>query len=394
MIVQPIEPLRVPLAEAYGRWLREDLIAPEDLPHFDRSAMDGFAVAADDRSDRFRVVGECQAGIAQTLSIRHGECVRIFTGAALPAGATQVLIQEEVQREGDWIVPRARSARLHVRHRGEDARRGDSLIPAGTRLTAGGCALLAHVGIVAPLVAPRLRVVHIATGDELIDPAAIPQEGEIRDSNSTLVAGLLAQHPIELVRQARCKDSLPSLTACLEANGAEEIDLFLVSGGASVGDYDFGAKALAEVGFTIHFNALNLRPGKPTIFATRARQLAFVIPGNPLAHFVVFHLLIAHALRRRSGVADAWPLARVKRGGMLALESDRRETYWPARIRIEGGALVVEPLRWRSSGDMSSLPFANALIRVPAGKDLAAGDLVDALLLDSFATNSDGVIHE
>ena len=186
--VQPLDAEAVPLGAALGRVLREDVAAGEDMPAFDRSAMDGYALAADDVSARFRVVAEVQPGAAAEVEIGRGECARIFTGAQIPAGATQVLMQEEAERDGEWMTPRQRDARTWIRRRGEDARRGDVLLRAGVRLGAGEMALLGQVGAVAPRVSPPVRVVHLATGNELVDPAAVPAAGQIRDSNSTLIA--------------------------------------------------------------------------------------------------------------------------------------------------------------------------------------------------------------
>jgi molybdopterin molybdotransferase len=393
-IIRPVKTKRVPLADAGGRWLCENVVAPEDMPGFDRSAMDGYAIAADDRSERFRVIGESAAGGCAPPAIARGECVRIFTGAPLPDGATQVLMQEEVERAGEWMVPLRRADVAHVRRRGEDAKQGDLLIPAGTRLGAGACALLASAGAVSPLVADKIRAIHITTGDELVDPAMPLAAGQIRDSNSTLIAQLLSGWGAELAAQKHCKDSLPALVDSAQSAPAGECQMLLISGGASVGDYDFGAKALAQSGYEIHFAQLEVRPGKPTIFATRGKQVAFVIPGNPLAHFVVFHLLIAHALRRLCGAPAVWPMVRLKLSGTVQLTTNRRETFWPARVRFDHGELRVEPLRWQSSGDISALPFVDALIRVSAGAEPAGGGLVETLLLDSLHGNSDVRAHE
>jgi molybdopterin molybdotransferase len=315
--------------------------------------------------------------------------VRIFTGAMLPASATQVLIQEEVKHDGDWIVPVRRSDSLHIRRRGEDARRGDVLLPTGVQLGPGACALLASIGMVAPLVSEKVRVMHVTTGNELIDPTRVPAVGQIRDSNSTLVAALLLQAGADLAAHEHSKDSLDALLALVQSRAAGECEMLLVSGGASVGAYDFGARALTESGYNIHFDRINLRPGKPTIFASRGAQIAFVIPGNPLAHFVVFHLLVLPTLRMFAGAPMRWPMARLKTSGPVELTSDRRETFWPGRLRFDSGGLSVGPLRWQSSGDMSSLPFVDALIRIPAGAAISRDGSVETLLLDSFHGNSD-----
>ena len=379
--VQPLDAEAVPLGAALGRVLREDVAAGEDMPAFDRSAMDGYALAADDGSARFRVVAEVQPGAAAAVEIGRGECARIFTGAQIPAGATQVLMQEEAERDGEWITPRQRDARTWIRRRGEDARRGDVLLRAGGRLGAGELALLAQVGAVAPRVSPAVRVVHLATGNELVDPAAEPAAGQIRDSNSTLIAALLAECGAGLVRQGRCGDSLEGLVAAVEEAGGAW-DALLISGGASVGDYDFGTRALEALGFTVHFRQMNLRPGKPLVFATRGRQAAFVIPGNPVSHFVTFHTAIRLALERLEGAPRHWPVAPLELGSDLAAKPDARETFWPARVAVGDGVLRAHPLAWQSSGDLRGLVGANALLQIAPGSGaVSKGRSVPALLL-------------
>ena len=379
--VQPLASVETPLASAQGRVLRADVAAEEDMPAFDRSAMDGYAVGAEDRSKRFRVVSEIQPGAAPAVEIRAGECVRIFTGAQIPAGAAQVIMQENVTREGEWMTPARRDAKTWIRHRGEDARRGDVLLRAGVRLGAGELALLAQLGVVQPRVSPAARVIHFATGNELTDPAAMPAAGQIRDSNSTLIAALLADCGARLTHQRRCGDSLDKLTAAIAAAG-EAWDALLISGGASVGDYDFGARALEALGFTIHFRQINLRPGKPLIFATRARQCAFVIPGNPVSHFVTFHTAIRHALECLESAPPSWVLARPELAEDLPAKPDARETFWPAHVAPRDGALRAHPLAWQSSGDLRGLVGANALLRIAPGTGpVRAGELAECLLL-------------
>ncbi len=371
----------VPLGEARGRPLRENVAAAEDQPAFDRSAMDGYALRADDRSERFRVIGEIRPGIVPALEIRPGECARIFTGAPIPLGASQVIIQENVTREGEWIVPRQRDGKMWIRRRGEDARQGEVLISPGVRLYAGELALLAQLGATKPLVSPAPLVIHFATGNELIDPAATLAAGQIRDSNSTLIAALLAESGAELVHQSRSGDALDTLLADIAAAG-HTWDALLISGGASVGDYDFGARALEALGFTIHFRQINLRPGKPLIFATRGPQIAFVIPGNPVSHFVTFHTAIRLALECLENAAPTWPLAQVELATDLPAPPDARETFWPAHVALHDGLLHAQPLAWQSSGDLRGLIGANALLPIAPGTEpLKAGVKINALLL-------------
>ena len=374
--VQPLDAVRVPLAEARGRVLREDIVAPEDIPAFDRSAMDGYAVPLDDRSERFWIVAEIQPGAIGDVRIGAGECARIFTGAAIPAGASQVIMQEDTQRDGDTMIPTRRTLETHVRMRGEDAKRGARLLAAGLQLGPAEVALLAQIGSTQPLVSGPVRVLHITTGNELVDPGQSPVPGQIRDSNSTLIAALLAERGAIVVRQARSGDSLEPLTRAIEKMDAAAWDLLLISGGASVGDFDFGTRALDRLGFEMRFDKINLRPGKPLVFATRGRQAAFVIPGNPVSHLVTFHVAITRALECFEGTAGDWSL--VSAALRSEVPEDRRETWWPARLTPDS----AEPLAWQSSGDLVGIAGVNALIRIASGTgSLATGTKVACLRL-------------
>ena len=381
--VRTLPPAAAPLAEAHGRILRESVASPEDLPAFDRSAMDGYAVNAADQAARFRVIGEIQPGVEPSMEIRAGECARIFTGAMIPRGASQVIMQEDAARDGEWVVPRRRDAKTWIRRRGEDARRGDVLLSPGGRLHAGSLSLLAQLGVTQPLVSPKPRAIHFTTGNELIDPDKIPAPGQIRDSNSSLVAALLTESGARLAHQGRCPDSLDLLVDTISARPSADWDLLLISGGASVGDYDFGTRALERMGFTIHFRKVNLRPGKPLVFATRDGQAAFVIPGNPLSHFVTFHTAIRLAIEGMEGSAPRWPIVHAALAEPLPAMPDGRETWWPASVKPGDDALLARPLPWQSSGDLRVLPATNALLRIaPETGPFQRGAQIDCLLLD------------
>lgn len=379
--VAPLDAAPCALADAHGRVLREEVRAREDFPAFDRSSMDGYAIAREDDSAAFRVIGEAQPGAAEELEIGRGECARIFTGAAIPRGATQVIMQEDVRREGELMIPETRDERLNIRFRGEDARAGDLLLASGARLGAGELALLAQAGCMSVLVSRQPRVVHITTGGELVPPDREPARGQIRDSNSTLVAALLREAGAPLAFQGRSADDPAALGALIASRPPLDWDVLLISGGASVGDYDFGARVLQELGFEIVFSGLNLRPGKPLVFARRERQIAFVIPGNPVSHFVTFQVAIRAALEALEGAEPSWPLVPAALAAPLPAFREGRETYWPARLS-RTGELGVMPLKLQSSGDLGALVGANSLIRiVPPCAAKAVGEQVDCLWL-------------
>jgi molybdopterin molybdotransferase len=357
---------RVALLEAKGRRLRAPVTTEEDMPGFDRSAFDGYALRAQKEPTRLRVAFEVAAGGSGTRRLEPGECARIFTGAPVPEGADAVAMQEVCVRDGDGVEIPAIATGSGVRRKGEDAPAGSVLVPAGVTLGAVELSLFAQLGQTRPLVAPRPRIFHVRTGDEIVAPEAEPGPGQIRDSNSTLIAALVSDAGCDLTGQSVANDSLESLVEACSA--AEDCHVLLISGGASVGDYDFGQRALTELGFSIRFSALNLRPGKPLVFATRGRKVAFVIPGNPLSHFVCWHVVIRAALDILLTGVTAVELGTFSLGGSRDMPGNPRETWWPARLALRDGRAVAEPMKWQSSGDMTGLSGVQLLLRIPSGE--------------------------
>lgn len=364
--VQPLHVCSIPLAAAQGRVLAANVAADAYYPSGDRSMMDGYVVRGDAEPGEFRVAGEIQAGSIPRQPLGSGEAFRIFTGALLPEGGGRVIMQEEAERSGNRVILRNFPERRFIRPKGSEAKPGDIILPSGTRLGPPELAMLAQVGMVTPQVLRSPVIRHVATGGELTAPEETPPQGMIRDTNSTLLAALLSDYGS--IHSSRCGDD----PAALATIGDEPCDLLLISGGASVGDYDFGAEALRRLGFTIHFDQVNLRPGKPLTFATRGAQAAFVIPGNPVSHFVCFHVAIRLAVELLCGIQPAWSFLDLELRGGEPLRPDPRETYWPATVEADAGRLVVTPRRWSTSGDTFSLAGTNALVRVnessPAGR--------------------------
>ncbi len=372
-----LETVRLPLAGALGRVLRADALADADSPPFDASAMDGYAARRGDLALPLRVTGESAAGRAFAGAIGRGECVRILTGAPAPAGADCVIRQEDAVREGDTVRVRRSDGPDFIRRRGENRRRGDVVVRAGTRLGPPELAALASAGVDRPEVSRAPRCAHLVTGNELVAPGEQPHGAQIRDSNSTLVASLLRGLGVELGGQKRIGDDPTAARAAVEALPAH--DVLLISGGASVGDHDIARPLLEALGYTLHFHAVNLRPGKPLMFASRGAQLAFALPGNPVSHWVVFHLFIAPLLRGLE-TGEAAPLPRL--AGRLAAgrlpPPDARQTFWPCRAAIVDGVPELTPLPLASSGDSSGLVGANALLPLPPPPaSLAPGQTVE-----------------
>lgn len=365
----PLDAEHVPLSQALGRRLRETVRATEDLPPFDRSAMDGYAIRHNDPATRFTVVDRLRAGDWRPRPLQPGQAVAIATGAALPDTGLQVVPRELVREEGDTIELLERPRDDHIRHRGDDARAGDVLVPEGTLLQPGTLALLASLGHARPRVTRRPVVWHLVTGNELVPPEQSPGPGQIRDSNSLLVRTFLEARGIPPA-QWRLPEDETAMRELLQPLGAGTVtvDLLLVSGGASVGPHDFTRRILEECGYEIVISRVRARPGRPLIVARRGSSLAFGLPGNPLAHFVCLHLYVNSALRAWDGAphsTPAWFTGRLAHG--LHTEPGRYPTFWPARWTFDAeGRAEVQPLRWQSSGDLTPLATANALLRLPA----------------------------
>ncbi|HEY2328182.1 MAG TPA: molybdopterin molybdotransferase MoeA, partial [Verrucomicrobiae bacterium] len=386
---QPLPGGRVNLGEASGRVLRETVFATEDFPANDRSTRDGYAILSGDDSESFSIVDTLHAADWKPRQLKSGEAVRVATGASLPCENLRVVMQENVARTHEKIKIRRGESGLNIRKRGEEMRAGDSVLAAGTRLNAGALALLATVGGAQPLVSPKLRVVHFTTGDEIISPDKKPLPGQIRDSNSILIRALLEKFPCDATQQHLPEDFE---TAKREISAfrfpLSAFDLVLVSGGASVGDKDFTRPLLEWLGFEIVFDRINIRPGAPLIFgvgggaSVRASRIAFGLPGNPLSHFVCFHLFVAAALAKLAG-AEPLKFSAATLAAKLDDAPNPRETLWPARCKIHNGKMELTPLRWSSSGDVTALVKTNALIRVPPNQGLfAAGTAVEFLPVD------------
>ena len=366
----------VPLESALGRRLAEDVSADTDIPAFSRSAIDGFALASDSQPGRFRIVGEVRPGMPASPPPRSGEALKIFTGSALPESGVALVMLEDTVTEGDEVVVSVAGTTRLVRSRASQSRAGDVLLSAGASMGPGAMALLASVGQARPLVSPVITTTHFSSGSELVPVSETPGAGCIRDSNSPLVAALLAEAGAELLHHARGSESVDEAVSVLEPLKA---DLLLISGGASVGAYDGTGEILRRLGFVIHCARVKSRPGKPLIFATRGAQIAFGLPGNPLSHFVCFHLFVRRAIDRLSGFTPRKFLS-VRLSGTPPAP-DPRETWWPARVRGEAGNLVAVALPWRDSSDLTGLPEANALLRIGSA---GINGLVDALLFGSL----------
>lgn len=372
--VAPLTAVSLALSESPGRHLAAEILSPVDLPPFDNSSMDGFAVRATDVAQvptTLRSVGEVAAGQVLSRSIGVGECARIFTGAPVPAGADAVVMQEDTTLHPDGTVTvRDRvGAWENIRFRGEDVRRGAVLLPAGTFLGPAQLAVLAAAGVSAVSVHRQARVAIIVSGDELCPPGVPLGPGQIYESNSITLAELVRGCGASVSVKPVVTDDI-NLTADALLAAFLDADLVLTAGGASVGDHDVIRPAFERIGGKIDFWKVAIRPGKPFFHGRLGDKLLLGVPGNPVSAFVTSILLVLPALRRLQGAADPKPRSVP---GVLAVpvsnSGDRRHF-----IRVTTGSDgSVRPAGVQASHILSSLASADGLVDLPPGCQLPAG---------------------
>jgi molybdopterin molybdotransferase len=375
-----------PLAEASGRVLARAVRSDLDLPPFDRSAMDGYAVRRADLSGlaegeeaRLRVLGEARAGAPFEGAVPPGACVEIYTGGAVPADCDAVVMVERSRREGDLVhlADRPRE-RQHICERGEDLREGEVVLEAGTRVSPATISLLASVGCDPVPVVRRPRVAILTSGDELVAPTERPGPGQIRESNTLHLAALARAAGAEVVGCGVVRDDLDGLAATFAAT-LEGCDVLVTTGGVSMGKYDLVGEALGRVGVEQVFHKVAMKPGKPVWFGRAGERLVFGLPGNPVSCWVGLEVFVRPALARLSGLPEAaWrrPLRLGRWAGAETRPLDREQNL-PARVtQAADGVDELEAVRWQGSGDLVGLSRASALAIVPPGEVLRAGDPV------------------
>jgi len=388
LVLDGLEPLgaeRAPLAEAAGRVAAEPAASAVDLPPFDRSAMDGYAVRAADTAPGvpLRLAGGVAAGEVATGELEPGTAARVSTGAAIPPGADAVM-QSELAEERDGVVTPSRALEVgrHIRFRGEDLRAGTVLAEAGARLTLPKISALASAGVGEVAVHRRPRLHLIVTGSELLPLGAPPEPGRIHESNGLMV-GLLASRAGALVTDhGVVGDDREATIAAVEEGLAG--DVLVVSGGVSVGPHDHVKPAFEHCGVDEVFWRVAIKPGKPLWFGRRGGTLVFGLPGNPLSTIVCFSVFIAPALRRLGGERDARPRYEAGRLTVPARASDGRTEYLTSALRPGAdGVLEATPTERQGSHMTGALGESDGFAIAPddAG-ELPAGAPVDILRLD------------
>jgi molybdopterin molybdotransferase len=369
---------QVPLMRADGRILAEEIHADRDFPQCDLATMDGFACRAVDRGMPLALIETIPAGQWPAKAIGPGQCARIMTGAPLPLGADSVVPVEYATTDSRTVRLRNSESMPNIRRRGQELHKGDKVLEPGTAITPPVAAVLAAVGCEPVSVRRRPRVSAIVTGTELVEPAETPAAAQIRNSNSTQLCAQVARAGAEPSYGGIVHDS-PEGTREAIQKASLGSDVVLLSGGVSMGDYDFVPGVLADMGVDLLFEKVAIRPGKPTVFGVKDDTYFFGLPGNPVSAFVTFEMLVRPLLSRL--MEAEWELPRA--GGRLAEAIDRAEAdrlgLRPIRLDPNG---AVHPIEYRGSAHIHAYVGADGMVAMPVGvTHLGKGEMVDVRLL-------------
>jgi len=386
----------LPLIECAGRVLAVDVSAPHDLPLFDNSSMDGFAILASDSPSgthaspvTLSVVADIPAGSAPKVTLTQGQAARIMTGAQMPAGADAVIPVEETDSNfhtAGTAAPQTVSFSKtiapgqNVRTRGSDLSAGTVVLKKGRPLKPQDMGLLAMLGMAQVKVHKKPLVAMLSSGDELVDVDQPLTGGKIHDSNSYAIGALIQNAGADILRLGVAKDTRQSVEGLLQKAIQANVDLIITSAGVSVGAFDF-VKEVIEASGKMDFWRVNMRPGKPLAFGEYSGTPFIGLPGNPVSAFVGFEVFVRSVLEKLGGRSDgSRPTVKVRCEEQI--DSDGRESYLRARLREDNGVMFCRLTGHQGSGNLLSLVQADALLIIPAGvKCVPVGREVEAILL-------------
>lgn len=390
----PLETILCPLEAAAGRVLAETIYAETDLPAFDNSSVDGFAVRAEDVAAipvTLSIIGDIPAGKAPDFRLKAGQAARIMTGAKLPAGANAVVMVEDTdfghQAAGtpaprQVFIQKAVKPGENVRKRGADLHAGQEILPAGQILRPQDIGMLAMLGWANAPVYRKPQVAIVSSGDELLPVDAPLEDGKIRDTNTYTLAALAVQAGCKALRLGVAADRREAVQQMLDQAVEAGADVIISSAGVSVGAFDFVREVVESAG-ALEFWKVNMRPGKPLVFGSYKGIPFFGLPGNPVSAFIGFLVFVRPALRRLNGLETA-KQDTVRVVLAEAIESDGRESYLRAVVTRENGTSTARLTGHQGSGNLFSLAQANALLIIPSGvKSCPPGTEVDAWLLEN-----------
>ncbi len=361
--------------DSLNRVLAEDVKSDIAMPPFDKSAVDGYALRSEDVNDVLEVIEIIPAGKAPEKVVGKRQCSKIMTGAPLPEGADTVIMVEDTEKVGDNKIKYLKdNVKDNVCYFGEDIRKGDVVLKKGTLIQPQHIAVLASAGGINPLVYKQVKVAVISTGDELVEPGVVPAVSQIRNSNAyQLVAQAVKMGAV--ARQIGIALDTEESTREMLTKAFEDSDVILLTGGVSMGDYDYVPQVLKELGVDIKFTSIAVQPGRPTVFGVRGKQFIFGLPGNPVSSFVQFELLVKTLIYGLTGL-DFKPVEiKLPMGKEYSRRKSARLSWLP--VKINDNSEII-PLEYHGSAHINALTVADGLISIAIGKTvLAKGEMVE-----------------
>ncbi|MCT4602671.1 MAG: molybdopterin molybdotransferase MoeA [Marinifilum sp.] len=356
----------IDISECLNRVLAEDVCSDMAIPPFNKSAMDGYACKQENLTDDLEVLEIIAAGSAPTKAVGNKQCSKIMTGAMIPEGADTVIMAEHTEKvDNNRIRFTKENTKSNICIKGEDIEENEVVLKKGTRLKSQHVSVLAMVGCTNPLVYKKPKVASFATGSELVEPQQKPDTSQIRNVNSWQLQAQLKKMGIDGNYYGIVEDSKETTQKTIEKCLAEN-DILIISGGVSVGDYDYVPQILKELGFNIWFHTLAVKPGKHTVFAAKNGQYVFAMPGNPVSSFVQFELLGKPLLFRLMGHDYNAPMVRMPIAQAYKRKRTDRLEFIPVRFNANNR---VVPIDYHGSAHINAFTFANGIMAVPREVD-------------------------
>jgi molybdopterin molybdotransferase len=353
----------VPLMESLGRVLGRDVVSRISMPPFNKSAMDGYAIRSDDDSRTFKIVEVIAAGSVPVETINKGECAKIMTGAMVPLGADRVIKVEVTEEKDGYMTITGEDKRINICYLGEDVKPGEVILRAGHLIRPPEVGIIASMGLNSVTVYKRPTVGIVTTGSEIKEPGRELEPGQIYNSNAYSISAQVVQTGALVKYEGIVSDRIEIIKQTIKKLLAET-QMVLISGGVSMGEYDYVPQILADLGVRLHFDKVAIQPGKPTVFGTRGDTLVFGMPGNPVSTFIVFEIFVKPVLYRTMGFNYTPSIIK----GVMNKDFKRKRTvrtaYVPVRFNKEN---KVEPVEYHGSAHLTALSTANGLLKVPRG---------------------------
>lgn len=373
-----LEEESVPLQEACGRVLYRDVSSDIDMPPFNKSAMDGYACKMVDLDKPLKVIETIPAGYTPQKTVGEGECSKIMTGGIVPEGADCVVMIEHTEIKDDLVIVNKKSSDRNICYKAEDIHKGDRVLQKGTLVTPAEIAVLASVGCDPVPVSRKPVLGIIATGNELVQPSQEPKSAQIRNSNSYQLYSQIEQAGCKPVYLGIIEDSPEAIGAAIDQN-ISNVDIFLLSGGVSMGEFDYVPGVLQEKGFMLLFQKVAIKPGKPTVFGKKENKFVFGMPGNPVSTFIIFEMLVKPFCYKLMGANYSYKMVKAKLAETIIRKKSERLSFIPVVVNKNGEIGLV---KYHGSAHIHSLTKANGILSIPVSvNEIKAGESVSVIFI-------------